>query len=153
MNSTEHKPQKMQSLAFIQLIQSWPTSNLTSLSTVYAETIHPNCQGTEPSLDPLQWRHNGRDSVSNHEPHDCLHNCLFRRGWKKTPKLRVTGLCARSSPRTGEFPAQMASYAENVCIWWRHHVNRNLVYTPLLWKKISFWQHKKTQGAPCTNMV
>ena len=23
---------------------------------------------------------------------------------------------------TGEFPAQMASYAENVSIWWRHHV-------------------------------
>ena len=22
----------------------------------------------------------------------------------------------------GEFPAQMASYAENVSIWWRHHV-------------------------------
>ena len=21
----------------------------------------------------------------------------------------------------GEFPAQMASYAENVSIWWRHH--------------------------------
>ena len=24
-------------------------------------------------------------------------------------------------PGTGEFPAQMASYAENVSIWWRHH--------------------------------
>ena len=24
---------------------------------------------------------------------------------------------------TGEFPAQMASYAENVSIWWRHHVS------------------------------
>ena len=23
--------------------------------------------------------------------------------------------------RDGEFPAQMASYAENVSIWWRHH--------------------------------
>ena len=23
---------------------------------------------------------------------------------------------------TGEFPAQRASYAENVSIWWRHHV-------------------------------
>ena len=23
--------------------------------------------------------------------------------------------------RTGEFPTQMASYAENVSIWWRHH--------------------------------
>ena len=22
---------------------------------------------------PLQWRDNGRDSVSNHQPHDCLH--------------------------------------------------------------------------------
>ena len=27
----------------------------------------------------LQWRHNGRDSVSNHQPHECLLNCLFRR--------------------------------------------------------------------------
>ena len=25
---------------------------------------------------------------------------------------------------TGEFPAQRASYAENVSIWWRHHVCR-----------------------------
>ena len=24
---------------------------------------------------------------------------------------------------TGEFPAQMASNAENVSIWWRHHAN------------------------------
>ena len=34
---------------------------------------------------------------------------------------RVTGLCAGNSPVTGEFPAQMASNAENVPIWWRHH--------------------------------
>ena len=32
----------------------------------------------------------------------------------KTPKLRVTGLCVGNSPGTGEFPAQMASNAENV---------------------------------------
>ena len=41
----------------------------------------------------LQWRHNGRDSVSNHQPHDCLLKCLCRRRSKKTSKLRVTGLC------------------------------------------------------------
>ena len=29
-----------------------------------------------------------------------------------------------NSPVTGEFPAQMASNAENVSIWWRHHDNR-----------------------------
>ena len=41
---------------------------------------------------------------------------------KKTPKRRVTGLCAGNSSGTGEFPAQMASNAENVSIRWRHHV-------------------------------
>ena len=40
---------------------------------------------------------------------------------KQTSKLRVTGLCMGNSPVTGEFPAQMASNAENVSIWWRHH--------------------------------
>ena len=70
----------------------------------------------------LRWRHNGRDSISNHQPYDCLLNRLFRRRWKKTSKLRVTGLCVGNSPGTGEFPAQMASNAENVSIWWRHHV-------------------------------
>ena len=69
----------------------------------------------------LRWRHNERDSVPNHQPHDCLFNRLFRRRSKITSKLRVTGLCAGNSPGTGEFPAQMASYAENVSIWWRHH--------------------------------
>ena len=52
---------------------------------------------------------------------DCLLNRLFRRRSKKTSKLRVTGLCAGNPPVTGEFPSQMASYAENVSIWWRHH--------------------------------
>ena len=48
----------------------------------------------------LQWRHNGRDGVPSDQPHDCLLNRLFRRRWKKTSKLRVTGLCAGNSPVT-----------------------------------------------------
>ena len=32
------------------------------------------------------------------------------------------GAIAGNSPVTGEFPAQMVSNAENVSIWWRHHV-------------------------------
>ena len=59
-------------------------------------------------LASLQWRHNGRDGVSNHQPHDCSLNCLFRRRSKKTSKFRVTGLCAENSPVTGEFPAHRA---------------------------------------------
>ena len=75
---------------------------------------------------PLRWRHNGRDSVSNHQPRDCLLNRLFRCRSKKTSKLRVTGLCAGNSLGTGEFPAQMASNAENVSIWWLHHAFMNM---------------------------
>ena len=63
----------------------------------------------------LQWRHNGNNSVWNHQPNDCLFNrLLFRRRSKKTSKLCVTGLCAGNSPVTGEFPAEMASNAEKV---------------------------------------
>ena len=58
----------------------------------------------------LKWRHNRRDGVSNHHPHDCLLNRLFRRRSEKAPKLRVTGLCAGNSP-----------VAENVSILLRHH--------------------------------
>ena len=51
----------------------------------------------------IQWRHNGRDGVSNHQPCDCLLNRLFRRRSKKASKLRVTGLCAGNSPVTVKY--------------------------------------------------
>ena len=70
----------------------------------------------------LHWRHNERDGVSNHQPHDFLLNRLFRSRSNKTSKLRVTVLCAGNSPVTSEFSAQMTSNVENVSIWWRHHV-------------------------------
>ena len=54
----------------------------------------------------LPWRHNDRDSVSNHQHLDCLFNCLFRRRSKKSPKLRVTSLCVGNSPVTDEFTVQ-----------------------------------------------
>ena len=100
--------QNRQSSAIQVLLHPWGTY---SNSFVPTEWISPS----------LQWRHNGRDGVSNHQPYDCLFNRLHRRRSKKTSKFRVTGLCAGKWPVTGEFPAQMASNAENVSIWWRHH--------------------------------
>ena len=85
-----------------------------------ARDLHP-LEDFENTLFTLRWRHNDHAGVSNHQPQGCLLNRLFRRKSKKTSKLRVTGLCVGNSPGTGEFPAQMASYAENVSIWWRHH--------------------------------
>ena len=56
--------------------------------------------------DTLQWRHDGRYGVSNHQPRDCLLNRFLRRRSKKTSKLRITGLLAGNSPVTDKFPAQ-----------------------------------------------
>ena len=70
-----------------------------------------------------QWCHNEQDSVSNHQLPDFLLYHLSRLRSKKASKLRFTGLCAGNSPVTGEFPTQRASNAENVSIWWRHHVH------------------------------
>ena len=47
--------------------------------------------------EPLHWRHNDQDSVSNHQPHGCLLSRLFRGRSKKTSKLRVTSICAGNS--------------------------------------------------------
>ena len=76
----------------------------------------------------LQWRHTEHNGVPKHRRLDYLVNRLFRSRSTKTSKLRVTGLCEGNSPMTGEFPAQMASNAENVSIWRRHH-EYNMTFT------------------------
>ena len=95
---------------------------LSSHSPFFFQFCICSSEMVEVNTYTLRWRHNDHAGVSNHQPHGCLLNRLFRRNSKKTSKLRVTGLCAGNSPGTGEFPAQMASYAENVSIWWRHRV-------------------------------
>ena len=57
-----------------------------------------NTNPADSTFFSLHWRHNDHDGVSNHQPHGCLFNRLFRRRSKKTSKLRVTGLCAGNSP-------------------------------------------------------
>ena len=97
------------------LLQRWHAFLCAGVENLWP----PSCWST--AIKTLQWRHNGRDSVSNHQPHDCFLKHLFRHRSKKTSKLRVTGLCVGNSPEAGEFPAKMASNAEKVSIWWRHH--------------------------------
>ena len=95
-------------------------------------------------LMTLRWRHNGRNGISNHQPHGWLLNCLFRHRSKKTSKLRVTGLCVGNSPGTGEFPAQRATHAENVSILWHHHDKSRLVHGAIRQQVIT-WEPIFTQ--------
>ena len=70
-------------------------NNMNLVIPVPADALTPNA---------LQWCHNERYGIPDHQPHECLLNLLFRRRSKKTSKLGVTGLCAGNSPVTGEFP-------------------------------------------------
>ena len=90
--------------------------NLLVLKTEYSRTWSVPWLLTHS----LQWcmMHDG---ISNHQPHDCLLNRLFKAQIKETSKLCITGLCEGNSLVTGEFPTQRASNAENVSIWWCHH--------------------------------
>ena len=60
--------------------------------------VFTKCYVSEVDAISLHWRHNDHGSVSNHQPHGCLLNRLFRRRSKKTSKLRGTGLCVGNSP-------------------------------------------------------
>ena len=64
-------------------------------------------------------------------------------GAHKKSKFRVTGLCVGNSPVTDEFPAQMARNAENVSIWWRHHVI-SLTWCPI---------HSSSMGPPTQSKI
>ena len=83
---------------FIILHNQWHGCSLRG--NVKSQGISSNAFNLVLPEYSLQWRHNGRDSVSNHQLHDCFLNLLFRCRSKKTSKLRVTGLCVGNSPGT-----------------------------------------------------
>ena len=93
----------------------------------------------------LRWRHSGCDSVSNHQPHDCLLNRLFRRRSKKTSKLRVTGLFfvrgihrgPVNSPHKWPVTRKMFPF-DDVIMYWCH-----CVYVTW-WEKLMYFHSIKT---------
>ena len=98
---------------------TWPQWIYTP--TLYKLRCNLNVDTTVRFGCALHWRHNEPDGVSNHQPHDCLLNLVFRHRSNKTSEPRVTGLCAGNSPVTCEFPAQRIGNSENLSIRWRHH--------------------------------
>ena len=77
---------------------------LLFLLIYFTHSIQNYLTDTGTILRSLQWLHNERKGVSNHQPHYCLLNCLFRPRSKETSNLGVTRLCAGNSPLTSEFP-------------------------------------------------
>ena len=58
-----------------------------------------------------------------------VYSILYSDAGQRKNQSSASHLCAGNSPGTGEFLAQMASYAENVSIWWRHHAKVEYKYS------------------------
>ena len=77
--------------------------------------------GGDRWLITLEWRHSGRDGVSNHQSHDCSLNRFFRRRSRKhqssTSLAFVRGFhrWPVNSPRKGPVTRKMLP------LLWRHH--------------------------------
>ena len=65
----------------------------------------------------LQWHHNERDGVSNHQPHHCLLNHCFRHRSKKTSMFRVTGGCFTNVSRALQNILSKFVYRRNRTSW------------------------------------
>ena len=68
-----------------------------------------------------QWRHNGCDSVSKSPASRLFTQPFIQTQIKENIKAPCHWPLCGEFTGTGEFPAQMASNAENVSIWWRYH--------------------------------
>ena len=103
-------------------------------------------QTTAKQHNILQWRHNERYGVSNHQPHDCLLNRLFRRSSKKTSKFHITGLVRGinrwpvNSPHKGPVTRKMFPFDDVIMIF-EHlfHTSLNIIHVRSLCRKLSFF--------------
>ena len=93
---------------------------------------------------PLQWRHDEHDGISNHQCFNCLLNWFFffffrRRSMKNIKAPHQWPLWEES---TGDqwFPSQRASNPENDLIWWCHHDSHVLLWLYNEMQRSSGWQ-------------
>ena len=115
---------------------TWTDEETLSVGTIGTNDFHSTRYIWKYRLQiALQWRHNGHDSISNHQPHNCLLNRLFRRRSKKTSKLCVTGLCAGNSPvnspHKGPVTRKMIPFDDVIMV--AHFLLRSLFFAVFRW--------------------
>ena len=109
-------------VSFVNILEKFDRYNGTALYVSISYSRGGRIGLRQPdNKQSLQWHYNDSDIVSNHQPHDCLLNRLFK------AQIRENIKALRHWPLCGEFtggrwiPRRKASNAENVSIWWRHH--------------------------------
>ena len=103
----------------------------------------------------LQWRHNEHDGVSNHQPHDCLLNGLFRRRSKVTSKLRITGLCAGNSPWLVNSPHKRPVTRKMLALWHHHQDihDQNMVFNLIFQQRLVILREENSSSKDDINVM
>ena len=108
--------------------KEWNKIAIISTNMFYMAGIY--CQHTNSYIFiTSRWCHNGCDSVSIHQPHDCLLNRLFRRRSKKTSKLRATGLLVVNSPHNWPVTQKMFPFDDVIMKGFEERVGYIIPYT------------------------
>ena len=100
-----------------------PTKHISSLIHLYFLFFHLENSHLWWRF-ALQWGHNERDGVSNHQPHDCLLNRLFRHRSKKTSSFAslafVRGIhrWPVNSPHKGPIKRKMFPFDDIIMVSW-----------------------------------
>ena len=92
------------------------TTNLWNICVIIASCV------------ALWWRHNERDTVWNHQPHDCLLNRLFRRRSRKTRNSRHKGPVTRM---TSSWKTRIVTHINKMTSIWSCTRTRHLPFTRL----------------------
>ena len=88
---------------------------LAALITWYCQWYRPQCL---PCICALQWRHYEHKGVSNHQPHDCLLDRLFKAKIKRNIKApRNWPLCGEFTGDKGPVTRKMFPFDDIIVTW------------------------------------
>ena len=109
------------------------TSSLVSITHILYELLLQSAQ----IFHALQWSHNGRNGVSNHQPHDCLLKRLFRHTWNKYQSssslafVRGIHRWPANSPPKGPVTRKMLPFYDVImgtmyyCDYYKYHIGEH----------------------------
>ena len=119
----------------------WPNAGFVHSADGFGVSTEP--PGT---LESLRWRHNVRNSVSNHQPHYCLLNRLFRRRSKKTSNSAslafVWGIHRGlvNSPHQWPVTRKMFPFDDVIMIRHCQTINRRCTFYKVKYVLINIWK-------------
>ena len=96
-------------------------------------------RGSKRRLYPLLWRHNGRDGVSSHQPHDCLRNRSLHQSSASLAFVRGIHMWPVNSPHKGSVTRKMFPFDDVIMIMPGNPLSNMILITPYSFKPKRIW--------------